>query len=231
MRRDQAVKILVNGNRNVVAEWRDRLPLGYLLNPGGGVSVATAIESGLPWALDNGAFGKTPEAKFWQWVEQIRAHPEGMGNLLFVVPPDVPFNAHGTLGLFWWNLTWLADADEALDLPLAIVGQDGMEDLEWDHFFRFADCFFIGGSTEWKLSQSAASLASEAKRRGLWVHMGRVNSVKRLEWALSIGCDSVDGTGLTRFSRSELPRVSRRLADGPVVLTAEEWTLLDCLTF
>ena len=49
-------------------------------------------------------------------------------------------------------------------LPLALVGQDGMEDKElpWSCF----DCFFIGGSTRWKLSHAALTLAIEAKQQG-----------------------------------------------------------------
>ena len=35
--------------------------------------------------------------------------------------------------------------------------------------------------------------------RGKWVHMGRVNSTRRIRYAASIGCDSVDGTKWVRW--------------------------------
>ena len=53
---------------------------------------------------------------------------------------------------------------------------------------------FLAGTTEWKLSQAAAELAAEAKRRGKGVHMGRVNSEERFRHAIAIDCDSADGT-------------------------------------
>ena len=109
----------------------------------------------------------------------------------------------------------VADADRTLDkfdewmprlenLPLALAGQDGMEqkELPWDNI----DCLFIGGSTYWKLSKAAADLASEAKHRGKWLHMGRVNSDRRLRYAYDLGCDSVDGTGYSQFSKLHLKK-------------------------
>ena len=64
--------------------------------------------------------------------------------------------------------------------------------MPWDDF----DALFIGGTTDWKLGDGAAQLVREAKRRGKWVHMGRVNSLRRMIYAESIGCDSADGTML-----------------------------------
>lgn len=64
--------------------------------------------------------------------------------------------------------------------------------MPWHTF----DVLFIGGSTEWKLGPGARALVAEAKRRGKWVHMGRVNSGRRWSYAEHIGCDSVDGTFL-----------------------------------
>jgi hypothetical protein len=68
-----------------------------------------------------------------------------------------------------------------------------------------AQALFIGGSTEWKLGAEARALAALAKNRGLWVHMGRVNSLRRLRYAADIGCDSVDGTYLAFGPDQNLP--------------------------
>jgi len=57
-----------------------------------------------------------------------------------------------------------------------------------------ADAIFIGGSTAWKLSSTAQRIVAHARAAGKWVHMGRVNSLRRLRIAESWGCDSVDGT-------------------------------------
>jgi EAL domain-containing protein (putative c-di-GMP-specific phosphodiesterase class I) len=75
--------------------------------------------------------------------------------------------------------------------------------LPWTQF----DVLFVGGTTEWKLGLEARGLVAEAKRRGKHVHMGRVNSEKRLRYAAAIGCDSADGTCLTRGPDVNLPKV------------------------
>jgi hypothetical protein len=95
--------------------------------------------------------------------------------------------------------------------PAAFVAQDGLEhlDVPWEEF----DALFIGGSTGWKLGPAARALAAEAKRRGEWVHMGRVNSLKRLRYADAIGCDSADGTFLTHAPDANLPRLLGWLSD------------------
>lgn len=68
-----------------------------------------------------------------------------------------------------------------------------------------APVLFIGGTTEWKLGDTAAAIAADAKNRGVWVHMGRVNSKKRFNIARSMSCDSVDGTFLTFGPDNNLP--------------------------
>ncbi len=73
----------------------------------------------------------------------------------------------------------------------------------WDDF----DALFVGGSTEWKLSGSARELVREARARGKSTHMGRVNSLRRLRYAESIGCDSADGTYLIFGPDVNLPRL------------------------
>jgi len=92
----------------------------------------------------------------------------------------------------------------ALGFPVALVGQDGLQmaDVPWDDL----DAFFIGGSTEWKLSREAATLAAYAKSKGKWVHMGRVNSRKRIHYAERIGCDSIDGTAFSKWSNVFIPK-------------------------
>lgn len=94
----------------------------------------------------------------------------------------------------------------AIGLKAAFVAQDGWNEktTPWDEF----DVLFVGGTTEFKF-RAGRHAAIAAKRRGKAVHMGRVNSLRRLRAAFSIGCDTVDGTFLkfapdknwTRFCR------------------------------
>lgn len=78
-------------------------------------------------------------------------------------------------------------------LPLAIVLQNGQETnlAPWSKI----SAVFVGGDDKWKLGPEVREIVKKAKLLGKWVHMGRVNGCKRLRYAQSIGCDSVDGTG------------------------------------
>lgn len=151
--------------------------------------------AGQPWAADNGRFS-SPEtysdAAYLDWLAK-RPHRE---RCLFATAPDVVGDAEATLRLS----TPMFAPIRALGYRVALVAQDGLEDLgvPWDDF----DALFIGGSTEWKLGEAAHLLAGEAKRRGKWLHMGRVNSLRRLRLAQAMGCDSADGTYL-RFRYSK----------------------------
>jgi hypothetical protein len=65
---------------------------------------------------------------------------------------------------------------------------------------------FLGGDTVWKLGEHARALTTEARQRGKWVHMGRVNSYKRLKYAHDIGCQSADGTYVAFGPDINLPK-------------------------
>ncbi len=158
------------------------------------------IEPGWYWAADNGCFGKgyPGDVEYLRWLAE-RQPLAGMCQ--FATAPDVVGDAKATLK----RSAPFMPVIRALGFPVALVGQDGLERLPvpWDAF----SVFFIGGSTEWKLSPQAAGLAAEAKARGKWVHMGRVNSRKRLRYAEAIGCDSADGTFLAFGPDVNLPQL------------------------
>lgn len=60
---------------------------------------------------------------------------------------------------------------------------------------------------EWKLGAGARHLTTEAKRRGKWRHMGRVNSGERLRRADAMGCDSADGNYVRFGPDINLPKL------------------------
>jgi hypothetical protein len=146
------------------------------------------LVSGQKWAADNGRYAsphKYTDAKYLAWLRRHDAE-----SCLFATAPDVVGDAVTTLLL---SAPMYAPI-RALGYPVALVAQDGLEhlDVPWHDI----DALFIGGTTDWKLGPGAADLAREARRRGKWVHMGRVNSLRRMRYAESIGCDSADGTYL-----------------------------------
>ena len=81
---------------------------------------------------------------------------------------------------------------------VALVAQDGQDNLPipWNEI----NAIFVGGSTDWKLSIHAEQVIRAAKALDKWVHVGRVNTPARFEYFEKMGADSIDGTGLSRYS-------------------------------
>lgn len=176
--------------------------LGHLVTPKNRNSIESILGTGLKWAVDNGAFSGFDPVAFRRLLRRVAGRPR----LLWVVCPDRVGDAQETLRLFD---QWQAEVARAG--PVAFVGQDGQEDLEtpWDRF----DCLFIGGTTEWKLSKAAQDLAAEAKRRGKSIHLGRVNSRRRLRYAWSIRADSTDGSSASMFGDKYIHKYLRWQAE------------------
>lgn len=189
----------------------------YLANPCGEEVVAKMLDGtlgfidtpaqgnlrppGVTWCADNGCYSKKwDEVKWWRFLVKNSSDLHGC---LFATAPDVVGDAVATLEL---SRPWLPQIRN-LGYEAALVAQDGLENLSvpWDEF----DCLFIGGSTEWKLGPAVVELVAEANARRKWVHMGRVNSKKRYQYAKSIGCDSADGTFLVFGPLVNLPKLLR----------------------
>ncbi len=161
--------------------------VGRLVSPRAG----NVARPGEWWAADNDAFRAWDEDRYLAML--ARTESWDLDRCLFVAAPDVVADAQATLDRFW---NWYPEI-AGRGFPIALVGQDGAEDLglEWPAF----DALFIGGSTAWKLSTAVADLAAEAKRQGKWLHVGRVNTRRRLRIAYDLGADSVDGTGWSKW--------------------------------
>lgn len=144
-----------------------------------------------PWALDNDAFSGFDPARYMAMLERLR--PDAP-SALFAVVPDVVEDHEETCYL--WE-RW-APYVSGMGYRAAFVLQDGATDFyDVPHD---AGALFVGGSTGFKLGEVAERIVGEARRRGMWVHMGRVNTVRRLRYAASIGVCSVDGSGWSRFT-------------------------------
>jgi hypothetical protein len=170
------------------------------------------------WIADNGCFGTgyPGDAEFLAWLDHFTA--EERSRCLFAVAPDVLGDADATAIRSEPFLTSIP----ALGYRVGYVGQDGAtrKTIPWDRI----DALFLGGSTDWKLGPSARVLVAEARRRGKHVHMGRVNSQRRLVYAATIGCHSVDGTYLAFGPDLLLPRVLGWLdqLDTPTLMGPDE---------
>ena len=136
-------------------------------------SQGNSIPPGVSMGVDNECFTQ-PEAFGKGEAFEAKLLRFSPAQVLFANAPDVVGDWDETLDRSGPWLLHLA----ALGYPPAIVLQDGatVDTVPW----AAIEAVFIGGTTEWKLSPDAAELAQAARRRGKWVHMGRVNSLKRL---------------------------------------------------
>lgn len=154
------------------------------------------------WAADSDCFNHPDEfdaARYIQWLLRLTPHAN---TCLFVTAPDSMADAAAT----WRQAAPVLDALRPMPFPRALVAQDGFPDapVDWTMF----EALFIGGTTSFKLS--AHDLVARAKARGKLVHMGRVNSLRRLTAAQLMGCHSADGT-LLRRRHKYLPLLARWL--------------------
>lgn len=177
--------------------------LGQMVTPNSG----NRLLDGVTWALDNGCFGDQWDEGRWLATLDRYADADGC---LFAVVPDVVADAVRT------DERWqtYVGAVKARGYRPAYVTQNGCTTIPDD-----AEAVFTGGDDGWKLGKAAQALTAEAKRRGLWTHMGRVNSLRRLRFAFAHGYDSVDGTFLAFGPDTNLPKLLRfmRAAHHPVL--------------
>lgn len=158
-----------------------RAHFGYMLNVNqqiGGEREAMQY----PWMLDNGAFSRAWKEGIWQKrLEQLA----GNANCIAAVVPDVILDAGATLRR-WFEYAPLV---KSMGYKAAFATQNGctIGMIPWQEI----DVLFIGGNDEHR-KQECWPLMNEAKKQGLWVHIGRVNSAEKIMHFCQ--ADSVDGT-------------------------------------
>lgn len=175
---------------------------GALVHPymGNRTPLQLCIASGQPWAADNGCFNGFNPRKVTQLLHSL----EDMPGCVFFNAPDsfdrvsMRGDAIETLQMF---REWQPRID-AYGLPVAITLQNGVTSAMLRPVWDDLQAVFVGGATEFKYSDIVRDLVAEAKERGKWVHMGRVNSARRIVYAGAIECNSFDGTGFCKFPKT-----------------------------
>jgi hypothetical protein len=171
--------------------------------------VADTARSGVAWAADNDAFNGWSVAAERRYLRMLDALI-GVPGCMWVTAPDVVGDAGLTDLLFE---EWAPEI-KARGLPVAYVAQEPGGEYE-PRFpgWGMVDALFIGGATnEFRAGPTVHCLVDEAHSRGRLIHMGRVNSIRRLAYAHALGCTSVDGTGWMRWRKTHLPRALATLA-------------------
>ena len=145
------------------------------------------------YGLDNGAFTYFHKDRFIKMASKATWDDF----CLWIAMPDYPYCGYSTSVLFhhWKSI---------IPRKRAFVLQNGIfecrELIPWDDIV----CVFVGGDDDFKESKQAVELAIEANERGKWVHVGRVNTVRRLDFWEPYA-DSVDGSGIARFTMMRNP--------------------------
>ena len=156
--------------------------VGHLYSPGG----QRGPYEFMPYALDNGIYGLREKWTPEPWIKLLDwARLSGQSPRWALVPDAV-----GARELTLRRWLEFRGATASYGWPLAFAVQDGMEihDVPKD-----ADVVFVGGSTEWKWRTMAMWCANFPR-----VHVGRVNTYRRLVECEEAGAEGVDGTGWTR---------------------------------
>ena len=164
--------------------------IGALTTP----DVGNVLEPDVPWALDNGCFSERwNETKWMACLAKYVDTP----NCLFAVVPDVVCDSAAT------DQRWRRYAPIVRDhgYRTAYVTQNGCQ-----HVPPNADVVFTGGDNHWKMSDQAHHLTI-----GRTSHMGRVNSLRRLQLAAALDYDTADGTMLAFGPDTNLPKLLRYL--------------------
>ena len=165
------------------------------------VSAAGCLRSeGFEYALDNGAWSAYTQGRpFDDRAFSVALRKMGRDADWSVVP-DIVAGGHASLDL---SLRWLRRVLD--ETPIAMIAvQDGMTPADVAGFVGQRVGIFVGGSTAWKL-ETMGQWASVGRECGAWVHVGRVNTARRIKACQIAGVNSFDGTSVSRFAKTIRP--------------------------
>ena len=171
---------------------------GILLTP---FSDLSPLPPGFPRKiLDNGAWTASQQGKPFDAPAFVRAVELVGAECECIVAPDIVCGGRDSLAMSLEWIPWLLTIGPTILVPL----QDGMTigdvvDLYRDHGNRIG--LFLGGSTVWK-EETMRRWGNLARRLGLYYHVGRVNTARRIHLASFSGADSFDGTSASKFAKT-----------------------------
>lgn len=139
----------------------------------------------VPYGLDNGCFKSFDRVAWDRLLDQAE-----IDRPVFACLPDIVCDAQRTAELFQ------CFKQHTNSIPRALVLQNGIErvTIPWDELAAV----FVGGDDNFKTSPEAIRAARTAKMLGKWVHVGRVNTARRVFNWLGLA-DSIDGSGISQY--------------------------------
>lgn len=171
------------------------------------------------WSAENGCFTDFTQNKpfdalrFTRFIHWIIRQPKRPN---WIALPDIVMGGGASLDRSIAWLRWLRRVPSLAGQKYMLVVQNGM-DAKLSMLRRIWRIIgsnvgiFVGGDTEWKLA-TMRFWSRLAHRLGAICHVGRVNSMKRIEQVGKAGADSFDGSSASRFACT-LPLLDRARRD------------------
>lgn len=162
------------------------------------VSAAGKLSNeGFRYALDNGAWSAFQQGRPFDDRLFGRALSKLGRDADWVVIPDVVAGGRASFDL---SIRWMRSVLDSTERGLLAV-QDGMTPAEVVPIVGARVGIFVGGSTAWKIA-TMAEWARIGRLAGAWVHVGRVNSARRIRMCALAGVRSFDGTSASRYAKT-----------------------------
>lgn len=170
------------------------------------------ILADMPWALDNGAWVAFANGVPWDSEAFLRALDQYGPGADFVVVPDVVAQRDASLRLTEQWLPFLLERADIADVTLLIAVQDDMMPDDVAHLVGDRVGIFVGGSTEWK-EGTMQMWGDFCRANDLYLHIGRVNTIRRVKQCAAAEADSFDGTTGTRYAVT-IPKIDNARRQG-----------------
>jgi len=168
------------------------------------VSAAGRLSTeGFRYGLDNGAWSAFQAGKPFDEPQFEKALRRLGDRADWVVLPDVVAAGERSLEL---SLKWMRRVLDSCERALLAV-QNGMTPQMVRDLVGPRVGIFVGGDTKWKLGTMRDWGRLGAERQA-WVHVGRVNTARRIRSCAFAGATSFDGTSVTRYAET-LPELER----------------------
>lgn len=160
------------------------------------------------YAPDNGAWSAYKQGTQFDaqaFKKLLSSHAERAD---WIVLPDIVAGGRASLEL---TESWLTKLSKGYSHKLLLIAvQDGIEPRHIEPLLAFPNVgLFLGGETEYKLERGR-DWGAFAYNNGLYFHVGRVNTARRILWCNSIDADSFDGTSVAKYA-STLPELTRAM--------------------
>jgi len=207
----QAYASRTGTRRNLAAmravDWR------LILSPAGVLRT-----EGMKFSLDNGAWSCFQQGRafddraFMLAVEKVGEEAD------WIVLPDIVMGGKRSLDL---SLAWL-ERLRGLPTPVLIAVQNGVHPDDVRSFLSPSVGIFVGGDTGWK-EGTAIEWGTVARKRNCYLHVGRVNSARRIAICAAAGANSYDGSSASRFACT-VPQLDKATRQPDLFAASQEWS-------